>query len=158
MKKNNGFTVIELLVVTGIIAILMGMIGTSAFIARSQAYKAQARAETQQLITAVKAIWIAREDNKVPINTGTVKMTADNVKKFTVENDTGVRSYLEIPTSRLNEGGYLDPWGNEYEYTISDIKEEELPDEVFQISVSFLNADRFHYKKDIAIDIIEDEN
>ena len=148
MKKNNGFTVIELLVVTGIIAILMGMIGTSAFIARSQAYKTQARAETQQLMTSVKAIWIARQDNKVPIPTGTVKMNAANVEKFNVEGKDGMRNYLEIPSSRLSEGGYLDPWGNEYEYTIEDIEEEELPEEVYQIAVSFPNIEKFYYKDD----------
>ena len=87
MKRNNGFTVIELLVVTGIIAILMGMVGTSAFIARSKAYKTQARAETQQLLTSIKAIWIAREDNKVPISVGTVKMTQANIDSFTVEKN-----------------------------------------------------------------------
>lgn len=151
MKKNNGFTVIELLVVTGIIAILMGMVGTSAFIARSQAYKTQARAETQQLITAVKAIWIAREDNKIPISTGTVKMNAANAEKFNVEGSEGKRNYLEIPTSRINEGGYLDPWGNEYEYTIEDVTEEALPEEVYQIAVSFHNAERFYYKDDKAV-------
>lgn len=148
MKRNNGFTVIELLVVTGIIAILMGMVGTSAFIARSQAYKTQARAETQQLLTSIKAIWIAREDNKVPISVGTVKMTQANIDSFTVEKDGEKRSYLEIPSSRLNEGGYLDPWGNEYEYTIEETKEEELPEEVYQIAVSFHNAERFYYKND----------
>ncbi len=148
MKRNNGFTVIELLVVTGIIAILMGMVGTSAFIARSQAYKTQARAETQQLLTSIKAIWIAREDNKVPISVGTVKMTQANIDSFTVEKNGEKRSYLEIPSSRLNEGGYLDPWGNEYEYTIEETKEEELPEEVYQIAVSFHNAERFYYKND----------
>ena len=148
MKRNNGFTVIELLVVTGIIAILMGMVGTSAFIARSQAYKTQARAETQQLLTSIKAIWIAREDNKVPISVGTVKMTQANIDSFTVEKDGEKRSYLEIPSSRLNEGGYLDPWGNEYEYTIEETEEEELPEEVYQIAVSFHNAERFYYKND----------
>lgn len=148
MKKNKGFTVIELLVVTGIIAILMGMVGTSAFIARSQAYKAQARAETQQLITAVKAIWVAREDNKIPISTGTVKMNAANVEKFNVESDGGTRNYLEIPTSRLAEGGYLDPWGNEYEYTISETDDYTAPEEIYQVTVSFQNSEIFYFKND----------
>lgn len=148
MKKNKGFTVIELLVVTGIIAILMGMVGTSAFIARSQAYKAQARAETQQLITAVKAIWVAREDNKIPISTGTVKMNAANVEKFNVESTGGMRNYLEIPTSRLNEGGYLDPWGNEYEYTISETDDYTAPEEIYQVTVSFQNSEIFYFKND----------
>lgn len=150
MKKNNGFTVIELLVVTGIIAILMGMVGTSAFIARNQAYKTQARAETQQLMTAIKAIWISREENKVSISTGTVKMNEANVKKFIVETEGEPRNYLEISNSRLNEGGYLDPWGNEYEYTIKEVDTEELPEEVYQIAVSFPNAERFYYKDDKA--------
>lgn len=156
MKKNSGFTVIELLVVTGIIAILMGMIGTSAFIARSQAYKAQARAETQQLMTSIKAIWIARQDNKVPIPTGKVKMTASNVEKFNIEGKDGTRNYLEIPSSRISEGGYLDPWGNEYEYTIEEVEEEALPEEVYQIAVSFPNAERFYYKFDTVGNVEEE--
>ena len=77
-----------------------------------------------------------------------LKMNAANVEKFNVEGKDGMRNYLEIPSSRLSEGGYLDPWGNEYEYTIEDIEEEELPEEVYQIAVSFPNVEKFYYKDD----------
>lgn len=150
MKRNSGFTVIELLLVIAIIAILMGMVGTSAVIARNQAYKAQARAETQQLMTAVKAIKMASSDGPLPIpkegkmNKETVEMFL-NVK---IDGEEETRSYLEIPSSRLEDGGFLDPWGHAYEYSIEESGEKELPNEVYQIAVSFPNAEIFYYKKD----------
>lgn len=141
MKKNHGFTLIELLVVIGIIAILMAMVGTASFIARRQAYKTQARAEAGQVLTALKAIWIARENNEIDVPMGEgIKMTDEVVKDF--------GGYLEINTSRLNEGGFLDPWGNHYEYSLKDVDETELIPEVYQISVSFLNTERFYYQGD----------
>ena len=157
MKKNKGFTVLELLIVTGIIAILMGMVGTSAYIARRHAYKAQAQTETQQLLMAIKSIWVTQKDGELPIQTGKVKMNPDAVASFTVDVSGEKRVFLEIPTSRLNEGGYLDPWGNLYEYTIEEPQNEDLPEEIFQIVVSFPNSEKFYYKNDRVGNFEEEE-
>lgn len=159
MKKNKGFTVLELLIVVGIIAILMGMVGTSAFIARKHAYKAQAQTEVQQLAMAVKSIFLTHKDSKFPLKTGRVRMNSDALKSFTVEiKENEQRAFLEIPTSRLEDGAYLDPWGNMYEYTIEDVKEEEMPEEVFQIVVSFPNSEKFYFRDDYIENPEKDKN
>ena len=68
MHTRRGFTVLELMVVIGIIAVLMAILLPSASRAREQAKRAQCMSNLRQLTDAVQS-FAAANDGDLPLNT-----------------------------------------------------------------------------------------
>lgn len=153
-NASCGFTLVELLTVVGIIAILIGLVGSAAFSARQRAFRATAQAETQQIATALRSYWIANRSFPDGFSPGKdVEVTRGMLKPLMGDGGDGV-SYINVPPDRfetLDEGAdgdkFLDPWGDAYVVRIDAPDEVSTDDSViFEGSASFLNMDRYLYE------------
>ncbi len=128
-----GFSLIELLTVTAIIAILVGMIGSAAFAARHSAYRAKAQAEVRELANAMKSYWLAFGEWPE----GVVPGGPNNAIAIGRHNLAGLRGnnprnivFLELSDHQFgmaNDGRtdmFIDPWGNPYEMFFADAELE----------------------------------
>ncbi len=120
-RASRGFSLVELLAVTAIIAMMMGLAASAAFSAHQRAYRAQATVEAQQIAAALRSYWVA--NRKWPDGLKDVRnteLTEDNLKVLV--GDGGGTVYLAVPPERFEDDGsgkkkYLDPWGNAYRVT-----------------------------------------
>lgn len=144
--QRNGFSLIELLAVTAIIAILSGMIGVAAFNARQKAYNTIARTEVQQLATALKSWWVAKGEWPKGFPPGSdTGISADVIRESGLRGDVDGNVYLQIPDDRFEDGLFLDPWGHSYFVEIDEVTETEDV-ETYQITVSFVNSDKYYFE------------
>jgi len=129
-----AFTLIEMLVVIGIIAILAGILLPVMGRAKTQAMKAKAQADAKALETAWKSYY--QEYGKWP--TGVVGYDTDNAE----QDSTGIETeepvvlmlsgspdddselnprriaFMEFPDGSLDDGTFVDPWGNKYKFML----------------------------------------
>ncbi|MDO6459322.1 type II secretion system major pseudopilin GspG [Granulosicoccaceae sp. 1_MG-2023] len=106
VKKQTGFTLIEIMVVVAIIGILAAVVGPQIFDRPDEARQVKAR---QDIGTLVQALELYRLDNFVYPST-----------------EQGLQALVEEPSgdpepANWKEGGYIkkvpnDPWGREYDY------------------------------------------
>lgn len=145
-RDNSGFTLTELLVVIGMIAILMGMISTGLLQARRNAKRAKAQAELRSLVSAWGQwyqLYGPETDFKWPsaVNGKTdLDMDADNlgpvIDSANRDNPKGL-VFLNVSierTARNQDRKYLDPWGNPYRMDF-DVSDKDLGS-VFKITSS----------------------
>jgi prepilin-type N-terminal cleavage/methylation domain-containing protein len=124
-SPRSAFTLIELLVVIAIIALLMGLLFPAVTGAIQTAKRNQARADAQQIASAVTIFW--NDYGRLPVPDGE-NSSEDDAANFTeslsrdivailIGANTAVnprnKGYLEIDTA-ADDGTYLDPWGNQY--------------------------------------------
>lgn len=103
MKKQAGFTLLEIMVVIAIIATLVAMVAPNII---GEAGSARVKTAKAEISTIVSALDMYKLDN------------------FTYpKSEEGIEALVKKPASAKNwrKGGYLkkmpvDPWGNEYLY------------------------------------------
>jgi general secretion pathway protein G len=104
LKKNDGFTLLELLVVLGIIALLATLVAPSVIRYLSDARSETANVQIKNLESAIELYYL---------DTGTYP-----------PSDAGLAALLQAPTNVKNwrgpylkkQEGILDPWGKPYLY------------------------------------------
>lgn len=108
MKKRNDFTLVEILVVVGIIALLVG-VGLPAYYSHMRSARVRtAQAQIAQFVAAI--VSFEMDMKRLPdINVGLAEL---------LENTTS-SSRWRGPYLELNEIP-LDPWDNEYVYVLED--------------------------------------
>lgn len=115
----SGFTLLELLVVIAIIAILAGLILSTAGYIQKEGARARAKAEVAALEAALESY---KADNG-DYPTGTNNAAAQSFNLLTnllpPVSATNKKVYFELPNKGMtNSAGYLtDPFGNTYGYT-----------------------------------------
>ena len=134
-RSTNAFTLIEMMVVTGMLAILMGVAFSGIGQARNQARIAKANAEVRELVNAILAYEAANEELDVAA-TGT-EATEANLQKL-LGLDGAKTVYLNAPMVR---GAFRDPWGTPYKYRVVEAKVDEDRTTV-SASVTFPNRQR----------------
>ena len=128
---RRAFTLVELLVVIGMIAILMGAVGSGVSQARKRAMIARATQEAKEMTNAIPAY-----ENYVSAETFEKKATggwksASEAGFILGEGGEQTESGEPIPVlynARMTGGKILDPWGNGYEYFIKKAGDIRIKD------------------------------
>ncbi len=136
-RRQSGFTLLEVLSVVGIVALLMGLVGSAAFSARQRAYTATATTETQQVASAIRAYWLAFREWPSGLNEGNNILDRNCLSALLGENPRKV-SFLQVPPDRFDEdsGQFLDPWGRPYVAELISTGDVEV-DSANEVVVSF---------------------
>ena len=154
-RKNSpgasGFSLLEMMLVVAVIGILMGMLGAAAYAARQRTYVTLAQAEAQQIATAFKSYWLAKDKWPDGFGTGWTKLTRKNLAVLMGADADGT-VYLDVPPDRF-EGGdedeerafFCDPWGHPYEVSIESI-ESTIVSDTLEGAVTFPNLMRHYYE------------
>ncbi|MBR2837712.1 MAG: prepilin-type N-terminal cleavage/methylation domain-containing protein [Kiritimatiellae bacterium] len=118
---RRGFTLIELLVVIGMIAVLMGSIGSGMNQARRRAMIAKATQDAKEMTNAILAFEnYAKGHSLANYATGSWRDTTEGSMSMILggeQSDSGE----EVPVlynAHIRNGQILDPWGNPYQYLI----------------------------------------
>ncbi len=117
-KQKIGFTMIELLIVMGVLAILIGLIYSVTTALPESARDNQAKTEVRAIALALKAYKAdnGKWPNQTQDATDTVYFANNYLVVRELMGDNPRRKvYLEVPTNRLDpDGNYFDPWGMPY--------------------------------------------
>lgn len=113
----SGFTLLELLVVIAIIAILAGLILSTAGYIQKEGARARAKAEVAALEAALESY--KADNGDYPAGTNNAGTNGFNLLTNLLPTTAGSKVYFELPNKGItNSAGYLtDPFGNTYGYT-----------------------------------------
>ncbi|MFA7173018.1 MAG: prepilin-type N-terminal cleavage/methylation domain-containing protein [Kiritimatiellia bacterium] len=145
MKKfnnnaSNAFTLVEMLVVLGMISILMSVTFTGIGRARTQARIAKANSEVRTLMNAWLAYEAAYDDWPVAAQQGKDLVANDgNLAELLGKGDSST-VFLNV---QLINGEFLDPWGTPYQFRVlSDSGEDDKTMDYFESAITFPNRMR----------------
>ena len=121
MKK--GFTLVELLVVIGMIAVLTGAASSAVMKARTRSQIARAETEVREMTNAILAYEIWDDDHTLK-NYQTSKNWKDATEdalQFILGGVQNKQGNVPVLYNAAIVGGNLrDPWGTSYQYMIAD--------------------------------------
>ena len=139
-NRKDGFTLIEMLTVIGILGILMAAAFTGLSQAQRIARTAKAQTEVRQLINAWFAYEAANDDwpAQMPENGEPVEASQSVLSELLGESGDG-KVYLNAPM----RGGYFrDPWGTPYKLKITSRSNVPPISDTFSAAVTFPNRNR----------------
>ena len=137
-RASRAFTLVEMLVVIGMLSILMGSAFSGIGQARNQARIARANAEVRELINAWLSYEAAYDDWPVSVSGDAIEATAGNLKELLGENDEKT-VYLN---AQMVNGAFRDPWGEPYRFRLLTETSQNKESEIFGASVTFPNRQR----------------
>ena len=140
-RSSRAFTLVEMIVVIGMLAILMGVAFSGIGQARGQARIAKANVELREMVNAWLAYEAAYDDWPVQVDGAELEATESNLKELLGENqDKAV--YLNV--SMVN-GAFRDPWGTPYRFRLVNKKNQSTSSdtELFPATVTFPNRHRY---------------
>lgn len=124
--RKRGFTLLELLVVIGMLALLMGALVSSVNKARTRAKIAKATQDVKEMTNAILAFEnIAQNRTLEKYATGWTKTTESAMQIILggAPTESGEPSPV-LYNAQIRNGAILDPWGHPYEYTIRRVTEQ----------------------------------
>jgi prepilin-type N-terminal cleavage/methylation domain-containing protein len=138
-SSNKGFTLVEMLVVVGMLGILMATAATGVSHAKGQARVAKANTEIRQLIGAWLAYEAAYDDwpADLPEGGGEIDATQSNLKELLGEGQNKV----VFLNAQMVDGAFRDPWGMPYKIRFSPRPQATLTDK-FSAAITFPNRGR----------------
>ena len=147
-RHTSGFSLLEMMLVVAVIGILMGMLGAAAYSARQRTYVTLAQAEAQQIATAFKSYWLAKDKWPEGFGSGWTKLNRGNLAVLMGGDSDGI-VYLNVPPDRFespdDKAPFLDPWGHPYEVSIESI-ESTIVSDTLEGTVTFPNFMRHYYE------------
>lgn len=139
-RKSTAFTLIEMMVVLGMLGILMGAALSGIGQAKEQARVAKANAEVRELMSAWLSYEAAYDDWPSDVRGDGLEATEANLKELMGDNDDK-KVYLN---AQLSNGAFRDPWGTPYRFRVLDINSSESStEESFGAAVTFPNRNRY---------------
>ena len=136
--RLGAFTLIELIVVIGMIGIMMGVAATGLGSAKNQARITKANVEIRELVNA----WLSFDaaDEEPVISSGDeYEATEGNLADLLGKGNTTI-VYLNSP---MVNGAFRDPWGTPYKFRWLESASGNTSDK-FSASVTFPNRNRFN--------------
>ena len=112
-SSRSAFTMIEMLVVLGMLGILMGVTFGGIGSARSRARVAKATAEVRELVNAILAYEVGKGRDFDIISSSPKDATEGNLQGLMGGNNEPV--YLN---AALVDGAFRDPWGTPYRFRV----------------------------------------
>lgn len=142
-RASHAFTLIEMMVVLGMLGILMGVAFSGIGQARSQARIAKATSELRELMNAWLSYEAAYDDWPADMNVdGTgLDATESNLKVLLGKGDDKV-VYLNAPISG-SPAAFRDPWGTEYRFKLLSKSRQNPQSEKFHAAIAFPNRHRY---------------
>lgn len=134
-RSGNAFTLVEMLVVTGMLTILMGVAFSGLGQARAQARVAKANTEIRELVNAILSY--EAENEELDIASAPKDATASNIGKLLGGGTDKV--YLNAP---VVNGAFRDPWGTPYRYRVVEGRVDEGNRTTVSAAVTFPNRHR----------------
>ena len=139
-SRLDAFTLVEMMVVTGMLGILMGVAATGLGNARAQARVTKANVEVRELVNAWLSYEASYDDWPTEMSEEEdLEANESNLKELLGgENDI---VYLNAP---MVNGAFRDPWGTPYHFRIVTRDGAEKTTEKFRMSVTFPNRERYY--------------
>jgi len=138
-RLSNAFTLVEMLVVLGMISILMGVTFTGIGQARTQARIAKANSEVRTLMNAWLAYEASYDDWPIAVEGEAVDADESALKELLGKNDSKT-VFLNV---QLINGAFRDPWGTPYRFRLlSDSGGENKVTDGFGSAITFPNRQR----------------
>jgi len=139
-RDSMAFTLIEMLVVLGMLGILMGVAFSGIGQARSQARVTKANSEVRELMNAWLSYEAAWDDWPVTVSGESIEADAGNLKELLGDNPEKV-IYLH---AQLSAGAFRDPWGTPYRFRVLERQGTgDKTKESFGASITFPNRNRY---------------
>jgi len=135
--KRKAFSLLEMMMVVAIISILLSLLAAAVHGARRRQYTAQAMAETNQIIQAIKTYWIAYGTLPNGIGQYVTRDVAEQLKLETSE--------YSFEAGGTAEDALLDPWGRKYEIRFPTPEDPDVKKEIYQTNIHFMNTEMFYY-------------
>ncbi|HRR34601.1 MAG TPA: type II secretion system protein GspG [Kiritimatiellia bacterium] len=132
-QRREAFTLMEMMVVVGMLGLLMAVTFSGVGQARERARRAKANAEVRELVNAILAYEAA--EGELPVTQEPVDATEESLADLL--GNSGGPVYLNIPV----KGAFLDPWGKPYRFRIG-LERETGEEEKFSATVTFPNRHR----------------
>lgn len=111
-RASMAFTLVEMMVVVGMLAILMGVAFSGLSQARKQSKIAKANAEIRELVNAILAYEAQVEELEIAATP--TDATEANIKDLLGEGQT----QTVFLNAQLDRKAFRDPWGTPYRYRI----------------------------------------
>jgi prepilin-type N-terminal cleavage/methylation domain-containing protein len=141
--RRAAFTLIEVLMVIGIIGVMAGLLLVTVSVARKRARLAEAKAEVRELTKAWKSYWMVYLAWPGGGYKSLMAMSASAMAPLLGENPQGLK-FIEIDAADV-ANGFKDPWGHDYWVDFSP-PQSISEDEFFETTVHFPNSKRFEFR------------
>ena len=138
-NRSNAFTLVEMLVVLGMLSILMGVTFTGLGKARTQARIVKANAEIRELMNAWLAYEAAYDDWPMKFENA-ARLDADktSLAELLGENNTDT----VFLNAQLVDDFFVDPWGTPYKFSIVKETGDNKATDEFGAAITFPNRHR----------------
>jgi len=137
-RASNAFTLVEMLVVVGMLGILMGVSASGIGQARKQAAVAKANAELRELINAWLSYEASFDDWPVQVSGRQIDATSSALSELLGNNEQKT-VYLN---AQMVNGAFRDPWGTPYRFRLLNESGQSPVTEEFGAAVTFPNRHR----------------
>lgn len=142
-RASNAFTLIEMMVVLGILGILMSVAVSGIGQARSQARVTKATSELRELMNAWLSYEAAYGDWPSDMNVdGTGLDATETNLKLLLGQGADKIVYLNAPMTG-SPAAFRDPWGTEYRFKLLSQSRQNPQSEKFHAAIAFPNRQRY---------------
>jgi len=116
---KRAFTLVELLVVVGMLAVLMGAIGSGVSKARRRALIAKATQDVKEMTNAIGALANYTNSRTLePIASDGWQFTTESTLSMILGGTVDGRRVPVLYNAQIRNGDILDPWGRRYQFTV----------------------------------------